>query len=650
MAAKIRIYQLAKDLGVENKDVFAVLDALGIDYKSHASSVEADVATQVQARLTGATPATEETEAPAQASAADEPVAEADVEPAAEEPVEPEHVEASEEEEEEPVVEAEAEAAEEDEDEAELLAAIEAEERAAAEAKAAAEARAAARAHFPPRAPVVTVMGHVDHGKTSLLDYIRETRVAAGEAGGITQHIGAYIAETKHGPITFLDTPGHEAFTAIRQRGANATDIAVIVVAADDSLMPQTREAIAHARAANVPIIVAINKIDLPSANPDKVKQDLMQVELIPEAYGGDTITVEISAITGQGVPELLEMIALVAELADLRADPEGNAQGIVIESILDKQAGVLATVLVQEGTLRVGDAVVSGEAWAKIRRLTDHTGKTIDQAGPAVPVQILGFSNQPQAGSLVEAVGSDAEARSLTAERQEARELEARQSIGRKDVTLADLFGKPSVTEVAIILRADTQGTLEAIKGVLEKESDATEEVDLNIMLAEVGAPTDSDLLLASTADAHVITFGVNPAGSVKKSAERQGIPLKTYKIIYELIEDVQKLIRGQIEPEYEEQIIGHAEIRAVINVPRSGTIAGSYVTDGTIRRNAKARVTRGDKEVYKGSIAGLKRFKDDVREVTQGFECGINLQNYDNVQEGDIIEVYEMVEVPLS
>jgi len=493
-------------------------------------------------------------------------------------------------------------------------------------------------------------MGHVDHGKTSLLDYIRETRVAAGEAGGITQHIGAYVAQTAHGPITFLDTPGHEAFTTIRQRGANATDIAVIVVAADDSIMPQTREAIAHARAAGVPIIIAINKCDLPSANPDRVKQDLMQVELVPEAYGGDTITVDISAETGQGIPELLEMIALVAELADLRADPDAQAQGVVIESILDKQAGVLATILVQEGTLRVGDAVVSGEAWAKVRRLTDHTGATLKEAGPAIPVQVLGFSDQPQAGATVEAVGSDAEARALTAERQSERELAERESIGRKDVTLADLFGKAKVTTVPIILRADTQGTLEAIKGVLLKESDATEEVDLDIMLADVGAPTESDLLLASTADAHVIAFGVNPAGSVKKSAERQGIPLKTYKIIYQLIEDVQRLIRGQIEPEYEERIIGHAEVRAVINVPRSGTIAGSYVTDGLIRRNAKARVTRDGKEVYKGTIAGLKRFKDDAREVTQGFECGINLQNYDNVQEGDIVEAYEMVEVPIT
>ncbi|MEJ2190576.1 MAG: translation initiation factor IF-2 [Acidobacteriota bacterium] len=502
-------------------------------------------------------------------------------------------------------------------------------------------------AEAPLRAPVVTVMGHVDHGKTTLLDYIRHTKVAEGEAGGITQHIGAYQAETKGGTVTFLDTPGHEAFTSIRQRGANATDIAVIVVAADDSIMPQTREAIAHAKAAKVPIIVAINKCDLPQANPDKVKQDLMQVELVPEDFGGDTIVVEISAKDGAGVDDLLEMISLVAEVEELRASPEGPARGIVIESVLDKRAGVLATVLVQEGTLHVADYIVSGEAWAKVRRLTDHTGSSIDAAGPSVPVQILGFSQQPSAGDLVEAVEDEQTAKRVTTERREQREESEREAIGRKGLTLADLFGKPSKKVINLILRADAQGSLEAIKGVLAREAEQTDEVELEIMLAEVGAPTESDLLLASTADATVITFGVNPAGSVKKSAERQNVPIKSYKIIYELIEDVQRMIRGQIEPEYEERVIGHAEVRAVIHVPRSGNIAGSYVTDGVIRRGSKARLTRGGKEVYKGSVAQLRRFKDDVREVASGFECGINLQNYDNVQEGDVIEAYEMVEV---
>ncbi|MDZ7707467.1 MAG: translation initiation factor IF-2 [Trueperaceae bacterium] len=618
MPTKVRIYQLAKDLGVESKELLAILDDMGVEYKSHSSTLDADTASTVRDLVeadrdgeSSSAEASPDEASPDQAAADEADQDEAAAAATTDSPGEPA----------EPVATADA-GPELDED----------------------------GQPFPLRAPVVTVMGHVDHGKTSLLDHIRKTRVAAGEAGGITQHIGAYIADTVHGPITFLDTPGHEAFTAIRQRGANATDIAVIVIAADDSIMPQTREAIAHAKAAGVPILVAINKIDLPQSDPDRVKRDLMQVELVPEDYGGETITVPISAETGEGIPDLLEMIALVAEVEDLRADPRGRAKGVVIESILDKQAGVLSTVLVQRGTLHVADYVVSGEAWAKIRRLTDHTGKTLKEAGPSTPVQILGFSSQPQAGALVEAAPNEAAAKELAETRQDERETIEREAIGRKNITLADLFGKTTKTVIPLVLRADTQGTLEAIKGVLERESEATEEVDLDIMLAEVGAPTESDLLLASTADAQVITFGVNPSGAVKKSAERQGIPLKTYKIIYQLIEDVQRMIRGQIEPEFEEKVIGHAEVRAVIRVPRSGNIAGSYVTNGVLRRNAKARVTRDGKEVYKGTVAGLKRFKEDVREVTQGFECGVNLQNYDNVQEGDVIEVYEMVEIPLA
>jgi translation initiation factor IF-2 len=630
MSEKIRIYQLAKDLGLDTKQLLDILDEMGVEYKSHSSSLEADTAETIR-QLVADEGGAPEAEAALEVAGAAEKAA----------------------------GKKEAERAEEGSEGKTRQSAQAASGGAAAQAvaerprtdeapgKAADSGQAAGKPAT--RAPVVTVMGHVDHGKTTLLDHIRKTRVAEREAGGITQHIGAYQAETPQGLITFLDTPGHEAFTSIRQRGASATDIAVIVVAADDSIMPQTREAIAHAKAAEVPIIVAINKIDLPQANADKVKQDLMQVELIPEEYGGDTIVVPISAMTGQGVDDLLEMISLVAEVEDLRAAAEGPAKGVVIESILDKRAGVLATVLIQEGTLRVADYVVCGEAWAKTKRLTDHAGKAIEQAGPSVPVQILGFSQQPQAGQKVEAVPGEQAAKQLASERKSSREEGERDLIGKKNVTLADLFGKSRVTTINLILRADTQGSLEAIKGVLAKESEATDEVELEVMLAEVGPPTESDLLLASTADATVISFGVNPPGSVIKSAERKEIPLKTYKIIYELIEDVQRMIRGQIEPEYEERVIGHAEVRQVIKVPRSGNIAGSYVTDGVIRRNAKARVTRGGREVYKGSVSQLRRFKDDVREVAQGFECGINLQNYDNVQEGDIIEAYEMVEVPV-
>jgi len=610
MSEKVRIYQLAKELGVDNAELLARLDDLGVDYKSVSSTLDAETAETVKNLIADEAASAAPAATPAKGAAAD---GDAGAAPA--------------------------------------QAAAAPQQAAAAVAEKAPPAPAAAPAkELPLRAPVVTVMGHVDHGKTSLLDRIRQTHVAEREAGGITQHIGAYQAQTKHGVVTFLDTPGHEAFTTIRQRGANATDIAVIVVAADDSVMPQTREAIAHAKAADVPIVVAINKIDLPQANPDKVKQDLMQVGLVPEDYGGDTIVVELSAKTGQGVDDLLEMLSLVAEVEDLRADPDAPVKGIVIESVLDKRAGVLATVLVQEGTLRVADYIVSGEVWAKVRRLTDHTGANLAEAGPSTPVQVLGFSDQPVAGTVVEGVESEAEAKRITAERRQAREEASRQEIGKKGVTLADLFGKPKKKTIHLLLRADTQGSLEAIKGVLEREAESTDEVEIDIMLAEVGAPTESDLLLAGTADASVLAFGVNPPGSVVKAAERAGVPLKTYRIIYDLIEDVQKMIRGQIEPEYEEQTLGRAEVRQVIRVPRAGNIAGSYVLEGVVRRGAKARVHRGGKEVYKGSIAGLRRFKDDVREVAAGYECGISLQNYENIQEGDIIEVYELVEVPVA
>ena len=593
MSEKVRIYQLAKELGVDNKVLLDHLDSLGVEYKSHSSSLDEEVAETLRGLVR----------------------------------------------EEGGVVEA--------------AASLELADDAEANVGAAAPASPAApvAADAPHRAPVVTVMGHVDHGKTSLLDYIRNTKVAAKEAGGITQHIGAYRAETPGGMITFLDTPGHEAFTSIRQRGASATDIAVIVVAADDSIMPQSREAIAHAKAAGVPIIVAINKTDLPQANVDKVKQDLMRLELVPEEFGGDTITAAISARTGDGVDNLLEMISLVAELEDLRAPIDGAAEGVIIESVLDKRAGVLATVLVQKGTLRVADYLVSGEVWAKIRRMTDEAGKQIVTAGPSVPVQILGFSEQPVAGDRIVAVPDEASAKALVAERRTTRQDDAvAEADGKKALTIADLFNKTKTVKINLILRADTQGSLEAIKGVIAKESEAVDEVDVEVMLDAVGAPTESDLLLASTADATIMSFGVTAPGGVQKAAERQGIPLKSYRIIYDLIEDVQRLIRGQIEPEFEEQVTGHAEIRQVIRVPRSGNIAGSYVTDGTIRRGAKARLLRSGKEVYKGNVAQLRRFKDDVREVATGFECGINLQNYENVQEGDVIEVYEMVEIPVA
>jgi translation initiation factor IF-2 len=680
MSDKVRIYQLAKELGVENKVLMAKLDEMGVEYKSHSSTLEHDTAETVKQLLAGGTSAkptateiskgeeekgsrgekaakVEETrtatpvvkakpEVSKMQPAPPQPMTQTIEKPAAQpvqtQPVQTQTVQTQ---------PAQAKPAQQPQSRpAATAVAIKPAEPEVKKPLTKEERRALIPADAPRRAPVVTVMGHVDHGKTSLLDFIRKSRVAEREAGGITQHIGAYQVQTSHGPITFFDTPGHEAFTTIRQRGANATDIAVIVVAADDSIMPQTREAIAHAKAAKVPIIVAVNKTDLPQANPDKVKQDLMQLELIPEEYGGDTVVVPLSAKTGAGVDNLLEMISLIADLENYRAVTTISARGVIIESVLDKRAGVLATVLVQEGTLKVTDYVVAGEAWAKVKAMTDSDGKRVTEAKPSVPVQILGFSEQPVAGESIEAVSSEVAAKALVAERKGVRvDLETEDRNSRAKVTLAELFGTESKDKVInLIVRADTQGSLEAIKGILQKEAAKSSEVDISVMLAEVGAPNESDLLLASTSGATIMTFNVNPTGTVEKSAERQGITIKPYKIIYQLAEDVQRMIRGQTEPTYEEKILGHAEVRQLISIPKMGTIAGSYVTDGVVRRGAKARIYRGGKEVYKGSISQLKRFKDDAREVGTGFECGINLQNYDTVQQGDVIEVYDMVEVP--
>jgi translation initiation factor IF-2 len=642
MSDKIRIYQLAKEIGVENKDLLSKLDEMGVEYKSHSSTLDHETAEIIKSLLGNAAKTnvvSSEVEAPKvvenNARATVPPVARAPepvIQPKANsapvetevqakpEPVATEQITIKEQ----PAIKEQAQAG--------SLSKDERKQRIPADA--------------PRRAPVVTVMGHVDHGKTSLLDYIRSTKVAEKEAGGITQHIGAYQVQTSHGPITFFDTPGHEAFTTIRQRGASATDIAVIVVAADDSIMPQSREAIAHAKAARVPIIIAVNKIDLPQANVDKVKQDLMQLELIAEEFGGDTIVVPLSARTGKGVDQLLEMISLVAELENYRALTDIPAHGVIIEAVLDKRAGVLATVIVQEGTLKVTDYIVAGEAWAKVRAMTDFAGQRVTQAGPSVPVQILGFSDQPVAGETIDVVPNEVAAKAMVAERIGLRKDLEQEDLTQRKFSLTDLFAKKS-NSLNLILRADTQGSLEAIKGVIQKEAAQSDEVELNIMLAEVGAPTETDLLLASTSDATVLTFGVTAPASVEKMAERQGTKIKSYKIIYQMIEDVQRMIRGQLEPVYEEKVLGHAEVRQIITIPKIGSIAGSYVTDGLVRRGAKARLFRSGKEIYKGNVAQLKRFKDDVREVGTGFECGINLQNYDTMQQGDVIEIYDMVEV---
>ncbi|RTR20290.1 translation initiation factor IF-2 [Deinococcus radiophilus] len=625
--SKIRIYTIAKELGIENAEMLSILDDLGIEYKSVSSTIEEDTVELIKgivAEGRGSAPAVAQTDQP---------------QPEKQEEVNTDTVQND---------QAKTEKSRVDQTPAQAdsgLSAEELAELAELEAEEAAEqAAAAARAELPHRAPVVTIMGHVDHGKTSLLDYIRSSKVAAKEAGGITQHVGAFEAKTSKGRVVFIDTPGHEAFTSIRARGANVADIAVIVIAADDSLMPQTREAIAHAQAAKVPMLVAINKVDLAQADPERVKADLTTINLVPEDYGGDVITVPVSARTGEGVEDLLEYISLTAELEDLRADPKGEFGGVIIESRVDKQAGVLATVMVQEGTLKVGDFLVVGENYGKVKAMTDSAGGRIKEAGPSTPVQILGFSESPSSGELVSRTENEHAARELIAGREEKRreEEEARK---KPKLSLDDILGPLSeVQTVNLILRADTQGSLEAIQGILAKKE--TDDVKLNVLLAGIGAPTEGDVLLASTADATILCFSVVPSGAVKKAAENKEIDLKSYRIIYEMIDEVDRLIKGNLEPVYEEQYLGRAEVRMVIRHPKTGNIAGSYITDGMFKRGAKAMVTRGKEVVYEGNVVGLKRFKDDVREVRQGLECGINL-DWDEVQEGDIIEASEMVEV---
>ncbi|MFC4639337.1 translation initiation factor IF-2 [Deinococcus hohokamensis] len=604
--SKVRIYTLAKDLGVENARMLEILDGLGVAYKSVSSTIEEDTVELIKQILEeeGAAPA----ESPATQSAAPQAAA--------------------------PTTPAPAPAA------AQAVA-----EPQTATSTAQVSAEPAAR-EIPHRAPVVTIMGHVDHGKTSLLDYIRKTRVAAKEAGGITQHVGAFEAKTSKGRIVFIDTPGHEAFTTIRARGANVADIAIIVIAADDSLMPQTREAIAHAQAAKVPMIVAINKVDLPQADPERVKTDLTQLNLVPEEYGGDLIVVPVSAKTGEGVEDLLEYISLTAELEDLRADPKGEFAGVVIEGKVDKQAGVLATVMVQEGTLRVGDFLVVGESYGKIKAMTDSAGARIKEAGPSTPVQILGFSAVPASGEKVQSAKNEHAAREVIATRADVRRDEENARDRRRNPrTLEDIMGPVGeVRTVNLILRADTQGSVEAIQGILARKE--SEDVKINVMLAGIGAPTEGDVLLASTAEATILCFSVTAPGSVTKIADNKGIEIKAYRIIYELIDEVDRLIKGNVEPVFEEKYLGRAEVRMVIRHPKSGNIAGSYITDGMFKRNARAKVTRGKQVVYEGTVVGLKRFKDDVREVQTGYECGINL-DWNDVMEGDIIEASEMVEV---
>ncbi|HEY5465797.1 MAG TPA: translation initiation factor IF-2, partial [Clostridia bacterium] len=499
------------------------------------------------------------------------------------------------------------------------------------------------------RPPVVVVMGHVDHGKTSLLDRIRSTSVASGEAGGITQHIGAYMVNANGRRITFLDTPGHEAFTTMRARGAQVTDIAILVVAADDGVMPQTIEAINHARAANTQIVVAINKIDLPGANIDKVKQELATRELIPEEWGGSTIMVPVSAKTGEGIDELLEMVLLAADMLDLKTSPDKQAKGTIIEAKLDKSRGPVATLLVQRGSLMVGDTIVTGSVIGRVRAMTDFKGAVVKKAGPSTPVEITGLPEVPEAGELFYAVTDEKVARTLTERRRmEQREQSLRQSSRMSLESLYTKMAAGEVKEINLIVKADVQGSVEAVRQSLEKLTNA--EVRVNVIHGAVGAITESDVRLAEVANAIIIGFNVRPATNVADMAADEGVDLRLYQIIYNAIEDVQAAMKGMLSPVYKETVLGHAEIRQIFIVTGSGTIAGCYVTDGRIIRSAEVRVVRAGTVVHTGKLLSLKRFKDDVREVATGYECGIAIEKFNDIKEGDILEAFEMTEVERS
>ncbi len=492
------------------------------------------------------------------------------------------------------------------------------------------------------RPPVATILGHVDHGKTSLLDAIRKTNVTAQETGGITQHIGAYQVKVNGKKITFLDTPGHEAFTAMRARGAKATDIAIVVVAADDGVMPQTVEAINHAKAADVPIIVAINKIDKENANPDRVKQQLAEYNLVPEEWGGETVYVHVSAIKKEGLEELLEMILLVAEIAELKADPTKKARGTVIEARLDKSKGVVTTILIQDGTLEVGDPVICGTVAGKIKAMHDYKGKKVKKCLPATPVEILGLGSIPETGDILQVVTDEKLARQIALRRLQKKRLSKLKRVQR--VTLENLFTRleeGETNDLNIIIKADVHGSVEALQESLLK-LDIADTVYLNIIHSGVGAITESDIMLAAASNAIVIGFNVRPFAAVRKMAEKEKVEIRLYRVIYEAIEDLKKAAKGMLAPEYKEVISGQAEVRQLFKVSKVGTIAGCYVLDGKITRQLSARIIRDGIVVHEGSLSSLKRFKEDAKEVLAGFECGIMLEKFNDLQEGDIIEGY--------
>jgi translation initiation factor IF-2 len=496
------------------------------------------------------------------------------------------------------------------------------------------------------RPPVVTIMGHVDHGKTTLLDSIRKTKVVEGEAGGITQHIGAYQVVVNGKKITFLDTPGHEAFTTMRARGAQVTDITVLVVAADDGVMPQTIEAINHAKAANVPIIVAVNKIDKPTANPDRVMQELMEHGLVAEEWGGDTIFVKLSALTGEGIDQLLEMILLVAEMEELKANPKRRALGTVIEAQLDKGRGPVATLLVQNGTLRVGDPIVVGNTYGRVRAMVNDMGRRIKEAGPSTPVEITGLNEVPLAGDRFMVFEDEKKARQIGEARAQKQLLEQRSE--KAKVSLEDLFEQikqGEMKELNLIIKADVQGSVEALSAALQKID--VEGVKVKIIHSGVGAITEYDIMLASASNAIVIGFNVRPDANAKRTAESEKVDIRLHRIIYKVIEEIESAMKGLLDPEYEEKVIGQLEVRQTFKVSKVGTIAGCYVTDGKVTRDSGVRLIRDGVVIYEGEIDTLKRYKDDVKEVAQGYECGVTIKNFNDIKEGDIIEAFVVQEV---
>ena len=497
-----------------------------------------------------------------------------------------------------------------------------------------------------PRSPVVVVMGHVDHGKTSLLDAIRNTNVVSGEAGGITQHIGAYTVQINGNPITFLDTPGHAAFTSMRARGAMCTDIAILVVAADDGIMPQTIEAINHAKAAEIPIIVAINKMDKHGANPDRIKQQLTEYDLLPEEWGGQTVVCPISAKTGQGIDELLEMVILTAEVQELKANPNRLAKGVVIEARLDKSRGPVATLLVQNGTLKQGDILIAGTAVGRVRVMTDDKGRTVKSAGPSMPVEITGLAEVPGAGDIFNAVEDERMARQLVDQRKE--ELKAAANKTKSKVTLEDLFAQiqeGEMKELNLIVKADVQGSAEAVKASLEKISN--EEVRVKVIHAGVGAINENDVLLASTSNAIIVGFNVRPDSAAQAAAARAKVDMRMYRVIYDAIDEIQDAMKGMLAPKFKEVVIGHAEVRQTYKVSAIGTVAGCYVKDGKITRDAQVRVLRDNIVIHEGQLGSLQRFKDSVKEVAANYECGMSIEKYNDIKEGDVFECFVMEQI---